>query len=427
MIQLAGSELQYFFGSGKKSTILRIGAELAEEADRGCLQRAAMRSIRFFPKIKTRPVLTPDGKVLLEENREEIPVFSEDEGIKKLGTDETAGYLFRLSCIGRKIFFSYSHVLTDARGGFSFLTCVLVEYYREKGIVPEEMKPAVSEEDCSSPDLMSVPSDFAVAHEALAAGTEVENVFHIPETMTLEGTAFSKLYAVCIEKESLLRRTKETGTTPLTFLLAAMGRSINRLYSLEGNIVAGVPVDLHALYSVASQSNFTESVDLIYDETMKNLSFEESAGLLRRQLNEKKQRDVLLAKVAAMREGYEMIRQIPFNNGKLLEAFSERIRYGNSKMTFLLSNPGNVTLPEEISSQVKDLFLDIPSNGLSCMIVGYGDGIRLLLSQEWMGAELAEEISRTLRENGAENIVKDCGVMTFDEISLGSFKSASEN
>lgn len=61
------------------------------------------------------------------------------------------------------------------------------------------------------------------------------------------------------------------------------------------------------------------------------------------------------------------------------------------------------------------------------MIVGYGDGIRLLLSQEWMGAELAEEISRTLRENGAENIVKDCGVMTFDEISLGSFKSASEN
>lgn len=421
-MELSGSELQYFFSIGKKSTILRIGAELAEEVDSACLQRAAMCSLPYFPKLKTRPVLTSGGSVCLEENEEELPVFPEDGSTKKLGTDETAGYLFRLSCAERKIYFSYSHVLTDVRGGFSFLKCVLYEYCREKGIVPEEAGHLVSEEELSSPELLSVPSDFAAAPDTAFEPSGVKSAFHIPEEMTLGGTEFSKHFAVCIEKEPFLHRSKEMGASPVCFLMAAIAKSVCALYDADEDIVAGVPVDLHGLYGVPSQSNFTESVDLIFDEKMKALSCEESAGLLFRQLQEKKQKEALLHRVAVMKEGYHMIRQIPFDNEKLLRAVTQKMQYRESKMTFLLSNPGNVTVPEELRPQVTNLILDIPANGLSCMIVGYGSTVRLLLSQEWTDAALAEKISQTLRENGAENKLEDGGLVLFDEVRPGSFR-----
>lgn len=428
MIELAGNELQYFFNRKKKSAVFRQGAELTEEVDRDCLRRAAMRSIRYFPKFKTRPVITPDGKVFLEENHNELPIFPEDGTIRKLGTDETAGFLFRVSCVGQKIYFSCSHALTDGRGGFQFLFCLLYEYFREKGIVPAEAEPLVSEEELASPYLTAVPADCGISlPEAGELDTAGDRIFHIPEALTLEETEFSKKYEICMEKNTLLRRTKETGTTPLTFLFATMAQSISELYEVEGSIVAAVPVDLHSIYQVPSQANFTETVSLFFDETMKDLPCEEAACLLRSQLNEKKRRDVLLARVAATRIAYDMIRQLPLNNEKVLRAYSEKARYSGQKMTFLLSNVGEIMLPEVLRPQVKDVSGNHMASGFSCSIIGYGSTIRLLLCQEWTSEALAEKISETLRGNGVENTVEDCGLLTFDEVVPGLFKQAAGN
>ena len=113
----------YFYRD--KNIYCRISTPLRDAVDPALLQQAVDAALAEADYFKTK-LVQEKREVYLAPNDQPFTVCR-DSRLRAM-PEETAGYLFNVSCEDRELFFDWFHFIADGHGVSRFLTRILMEY-----------------------------------------------------------------------------------------------------------------------------------------------------------------------------------------------------------------------------------------------------------------------------------------------------------
>ncbi len=118
-----GGLSQFYTGRKELSPTMQLEYTLKEAVDPEKLQDALNRAAEVFSVFRVRIAL--DNRRPVYEETESGPAVYGDDGKPHAFGKESGGYLFRVSCGGKRIRLSMHHTLTDFFGANEFLKYIL--------------------------------------------------------------------------------------------------------------------------------------------------------------------------------------------------------------------------------------------------------------------------------------------------------------
>lgn len=406
-MELSGYELLYFCGRKDKAILIYNSYELTQKVDPEALQKAVVTTLRYFPLFRTYPVLTGNGKIILKENYADPPIFPEDGTLKKLGTADTNGYLFKLSYEENVLHVCISHVLTDGRGARAFVTNLFYYYFTELGLPLTDNSFLYTAQEADTPEVIMTPMDYLEPGGSPLPETARTKAFHVPEKRTLEETPYVKQFDLEFDEDLFRSHVKAHGASPVTFMLAVISQSMGECYGLDTDISASIPMDLRGFFQSRSQANFSADTELHFTKEMLHRTVYENSICLRKELMEAREETALKNLVRIMREGGRTVEQIPFNNPLVLDRLRKSVTYDNRSATCILTNPGAVIYPGNMGDFILNQFSTNTVTGINFIMQSFRKREVFGVTQEWENDTLVRKISEKLQELGIPNTVKE--------------------
>ncbi len=408
-----------------KAAVMQFAFTLTEDIEATLLSKAAATAIKAFPLFGLRPVIDSDGKLVMEEANEEIPIALDDGKTVCLGSDDTGGYLFRITYKDRCIKVVASHAIGDGRSIMSFSLTLLYYYLLNTGKEIDSQGMLYTAENSTDTTLTENLFDrisSVEASEAMASQEPAENLFYAPEEKIYLGTPDSKRLVLSWDQKRFMEIVKEEKTTPLIFIHDLMARTMYEYYSLEDKtITAFVPVDLRGMLSSNSQANFTFNVDLPIDDKLLDMPSTERYARLKEMLNEAIKIQNIAAAVEAVRPVYKTLDTMSFSGDVGLDNLFDITK---STRSYLLSNIGLIKMPEDMKKYVVDaeiFFTTVEAAPVYTMLTFENRGM-LVIGQNFSETGLLEALSNKLTHYGIENNLKDYGLIRLDELDINRFK-----
>ena len=298
-LQLSSMEQLFFLERDPgKSVTFCFSVELYEEVNPARLKEAAEITVGFFPRLREKPVLTREGKLILRPNSLPAPVFGNTDKPLLLGSAETNGYLYAIRACGRKIFVTFSHAVADVGAADAFLRQLIYEYFclsgeeiPAEGLVYTEKAPAehlMSLEEAIAAYQKQNPSLIAGATEVSEAPALLKPSVEIYSEWPLFGTPYAHAADLTWDNGELIRAVKKLNATPFSFLSAVAAHAACRTTESSGKeIRESYGYSMRKFLNVPSQCSFTVPVEISYEpgaslpETLREIQTRmEAAGAL---------------------------------------------------------------------------------------------------------------------------------------------------
>lgn len=418
---LGVSDIQHYYMSGSEQNPFDSCSHvtLTADLDRDALQRAAAAALQQFPELAYRPVLS-EGTVWATPNDAPVPLLDDDGSVRHYGTDETAGYMFALSC--RKDGFSLSnfHGLTDFNGIWRFTRTLLYNYAVRKGLSvnPDEWVRT----DCDTAPVMDALERYnpcrkfnAPSGVAPAAPAAPAEAFAIPESFVPSTERSVIGQCLTCSLASLLHVSKLRQTSVAALLSWAFSRALTQLYDTAGlPIVTMLPASMRRVFGTQTVSNFDYPIIMSYDATVQALPLEEQASALRGQMKAQMDREHYLAHIASkikriegMINGEEDICQW---NRRLAQPLPAGTKV---PFTLALTYPGDMSLPAAYAPLVRGVTRRIYASfamGLGILAYTYGDTLYIQTSRRFESDAIMRSVLGLLQAEGipAELMPAEC-------------------
>ncbi|MDC7224357.1 MAG: hypothetical protein PQJ60_11490 [Spirochaetales bacterium] len=329
----------------------------------------------------------------------------------KMAIRKRTRYPFRVRAWGSRISVEFSHIITDGTGAFTFLMALLGEYISLcQGVagpfagIPHKEEPPHPEE-FEDAFLRYLDRDIPQPRRE-------QKAFQFPGPKEPRGVYWVTTGSLPFKE--LDREAKKRSLTITEFLTAVlMDVFQDYLYSLPdgerkkqaGPIAVCIPVNLRRMFPSRTMRNFFLSVTPFIDPRLGRYSFEEICDKVMHFMRFDMDRKFLSQQITRNVKGEMNLaaRLLPVHMKDLVLPIVYRT-FGKAAYTTTLSNLGNITLPEEVSSHVENiLFTPNPPAGktkIKLAICGYGERVNITFGRVTSSSLVEREFFRKLRRMG---------------------------
>ena len=396
--------------SSRRGSMFSLIAKMTEEIDRDLLNEAVNIILSRFPTIDvklTRGVFW----YYLEKNSKPFYVSEVNPFfLRFIEDEENNDYLFRVNYIGKNIFLTMFHCLSDGTGAMDVFKAIIFEYLILKGY-------DVKSEQC----VVSIDSPFtndeAIDNFLSEYNKDAHSNKKEANSFKTDGTNFDYdgmgIITGKVKMSELKEICKKYGVTVTVYLTALYLYSFYQVYirnKKEKNklIKLLVPANMRKWYPSKTIRNFALFIRPGFDFS-KEFTFSELVESCKKQVEEgltKENFDNIIYGNVKLEKNF-LIKIVPLS----LKDFIMRKVYdnvGDNLHVANLSNLGLVTLPESVKKYVED-FSFVLGTSFSCKnhlaVVGYNDHINLTFSREFVENNVEKEFFRTLTSEGIEVII----------------------
>ena len=392
--------------NSRHPTVFRVASVLRVPVDPVLLQQAAEQTLLRFPAFKVQ-LRAGVFWYYLEENPADFCVEPENEfPCRPFSKHERHGYRLRVLYYGKRIAVEMFHSLADGSGALIFLKTLTAQYLRLRG-------ETIGFSDTVF-DVNAQP-DAEELEDAHARHANFRVIRRPSETIAyhLHGTPLPEEEACVISGaiplDRILAKAREYSVT-LTELLAAL--MIARIQEIQHDgvfqhrrpIRISIPVNMRRYFPSATVRNFSLFANPGIEPAFGEYSFEEIVSqvhhFMRYYMTAKNLNALMCANVRPERSAVLRITPLPLKTLAMRFAYHQS---GESRYTSVLSNIGQIVLPEEMVPHVERFeFVLGPSrdNPVLCGVMSYGDRLYVTFTGTLRETTLQREFFRTLVEWG---------------------------
>lgn len=362
-----------------------MSATLTEPVDPALLRRAQERMVRRFPSFYVR-LCRGLFWYYLEETGHAATVEPDGPSpCMPLRRREDGGLCLRVRYYGNRIAVEFYHILTDGTGGLCFLKTLVAEYLalRYGADIPRGGDIL----DCDAPPEAAELEDSFLKHAGEVAVDRAEsNAYHISGDPEPDG--FIHLTTASLPVSALRERAGAHGVSLTTYLTAVMIDAACELQEADGilrrrrkPVKVCVPVNLRRFFPSRTLRNFSSYINPGIDprmgehtpeEILKAVHHHMGAEATAKRLNAK-----FTANVSSERNAVLRIAPLFLKNAAMKLVF---LLVGDRKTSLILSNLGNVTLPEPMAAYVTRMEFvlgPLSRNPVACAALSYGGTLYL--------------------------------------------------
>lgn len=346
----------------KAQSLFCISAKMYEDVDKSVLEVALNDVLNRFQAYKVR-LKKGYAWHFFEPNDAPAKVFGNEALLTPINPDDTNGYWFRVSAVGKLIKLEMFHALADGNGALMFLKSIVKRYRELLGFDVEDegvidwRSQSYDEEFEDSFEKNYKPISFGQMNLKALAGKVPHR---IGGTTSAAGYRSSEAVA---DASDIVAKAKEIGVTFTAYLTGALAYTIEKTYANKKPIAVMVPVNLRALYPSKTMRNFVTFVRIVFlPSTCK--SVEDCAKEAYRQLKIETAKDKLDAFISTTVRAQKnwLLKALP------LFVKTALIRFGKlfmrSRQTIIFSNLGNVASPEEMGVDRYILNMNVSKNNV---------------------------------------------------------------
>jgi len=269
------------------------------------------------------------------------------------------GYMFKVFYTEHRIAVEYFHALTDGTGGITFLKSLVAEYLRQRGNIvdadPQVLLPG------EPVDPQETEDSFAKIYRPMKSVFDLESrAFHYNP----KGAHYSddhSLVSAVMDVEQVKEQAKKWSLTITEYLVCEVLSTLQELQKLTVQsekrwkpVRLSVPVNIRRIYGSKSLRNFTLFVVVGLDTNLGTYSFEEIVKSVYHQMRGKVNEKALSLQISRNVAGRRipLIRYAPnILKRPLMKLLSDS--YGDTIYSSVISNLGNVTLPDGMEEDVR--------------------------------------------------------------------------
>ena len=399
--------------SRRFSNVYRIALTLDEAVEPELLQRALVGVLPQFAAFRVR---LRHGLFwhYFEANTAEPLVYPEDDyPCRYIDPGQNNQFVFRLSYFENRINLEVFLVLTDGTAGKDFLLAIVCQYLMLAH--PAEY----SEEDKSRKWFSGHGANVEDSYLAHYMPTKKSN-YYVGRAYKIKGERnllgnLSVIHAH-LDIPQLKSFCREKQVTITQYITAVIGwavceQQLKNRTRLPVNVF--LPVNLRNMFDSGTSLNFFSNVFISFDSDMSSLRFEDLLQEVKRQFEEKINRESMLEKISyttAQRSNpFVRVIPLPIKNAAMRVIF-ERSAKSN---TLSFTNLGPVNLPPQFARHVTGATLLLscaPREPFKCAAISYGDDFALNMSSTLRSVSLQRAIIRHFAADGLDVVVETNGV-----------------
>lgn len=326
----------------------RVAAIMTDEVAVDCLQNALNSILKRFPSMT---VQMKKGLFWY--------YFDENENIAKVTQEshlpccqiKDESFLFKVTYYKNRISLECFHALTDGYGAFEFLKTLLCEYVELKYKSLDHKEGVINKiDDYSLEEIEDSYKRYAIDTQD---NSKDEKAFKLKgKLIPFEGSFVDHIQLRADHLHQLAKSYKTTITVLLTALYVESLMTLNRS---DKPIVVTVPVNLRKQFSSKTLRNFTYVMNIgVHKKSYK--TFESLIEVIGEQIKVKTESEFLLSKFSknVLMEDALWLKLTP--NGLkdwILKIAKNKVH--DKYSTGFVSNPGIITLPDEMKSYIKHM------------------------------------------------------------------------
>ena len=388
-----------------RGSVFRVAVQLKSIVNPVILQEALARTLPRFPSlaVKMKKGLfwyyfdaNPDiPEVTIERN----------PPCRAIETDETNGFLFRVSYYKKRISLEVFHALTDGTGALTFLKLLTSQYLTLSGfgvfsdvcILDCEVHPSVGE----------IEDSFEKYYDPRIKCKWIEEKAYHVYGSKIAPDALGIVHGI-IPLKSFLSLVKENRATVTEYITALLIYSIY-CTQMEGRVSnapvkISVPVNLRNFFPSQTLRNFSSYVNIGISFTEKDYAFEQILDIVSVKMKNEVQPEKLIGKISAnvKAEKNLLMRLAPLvlKNVVLKTAFNA---FGETLFTCSLSNLGVINIPDTMEEYIDrfEIVLGRPVlNLMNCSVCSFRDDMIVTFTKAMHETDIERFFFRFLSEKG---------------------------
>ena len=390
-----------------RGSVFRVAVQLKCDVNPLILQEALAITLPRFP---TLAVKMKKGLFWYYfESNPDIPEVTIEKApaCRAVDTDETNGFLFRVSYYKKRISLEMFHALTDGTGALAFLKSLTSQYLTLSGF-------GVFSDDCIldfevHPSADEIQDSFEKYYDPrIKSKWTEEKAYHIYGTR-MAPEALGLVHGI-IPLKSFISLVKGNNATVTEYITALI---IYSIYSTQlknrvchAPVKISVPVNLRNFFPSRTLRNFSSYVNVGLAFTEKDHTFEQILNIISDSLKNEVQPEKLIAKISAnvKAEKNILMRLAPLvlKNVVLKSAFSA---FGENLFTCSFSNLGAVLIPDAMEEYIDrfEFVLGPPViNLLNCSVCSFRNDMIMTFSKVMHETDIERFFFRFLSEKGLE-------------------------
>jgi len=393
--------------SRKFATLFRMSVALDEEVDPQTLQLALAAMVRRFPTFG----YTLQSGIFWWTLRkiDEAPRLSEAAPIRPFDFKKNGGYMFKVSCDGRRIMLDVFHSLTDGTGAMVFLLSLTGEYLRLRHGLAISYNEWVRDPS-ETPSVDEFEDSFDHFSGGKGSLEKNEAAYHIRGHEEKYDVLNNVRITIPVDK--VVAKAKEYGCTVTDLITSAMIMAVQDVRSDDtrsrknGLVKVSVPVNLRKIFGGRTMRNFSSYVNLGVDATNGRISFDDTLREVALQKKLYTMPSRLQSKVCAnvLLEDSLAIRCMPRIVKSPVMAIINKMK-GDKFYSHTFSNLGLITLPEGMDSYVESIDFKLGrklDNSGACGALSYGGKMYLNFSRKIVESDFEEYFIKELASIGID-------------------------
>ena len=414
-----------YLNYGKKSIVFENKYTLNSKIDSNVLKKALQNITERFHYFKLKPAINENGNIDFIINNVEPDVYKVDNKIHYLGTEETNGYLFRISFQDSDIYICLSHAIADGRGALLFGCSLIYEYLKLMRININPDDEIITKET----PINETEMDILISNESDKIEEKFyEEPFVLPINYKYYNTEYEKKTVITWNAEDFSDYIHQLKCTPVALIATIIGNAIYKNYEVKRKkVLVSVPVDLRPFYQSKAQANFFTGIKLELKSEYKDLNLKEQVRNIQKDLE--KQLNITNLKSSVYETGifFKKIISKPIKTQEEAEKLScelgEIMKVPES--TYMLSNLGVINIPKQMQDYITDFECTTSNTTLSTLytMMTIGNIGKLVIVQNDDSEIIIKEIIDTFLKNGINVNFKDYGKIRMDAVSLYKFNN----
>ena len=393
------------------TTVIRLTVVLKERVAIKNLFRAIENLERRFPYYK---VTLRKGFFWYYLEQVDHPIIiRRDEGnpCQAFNNKGEGGLLFRILVYKNQISVEFSHILSDGYGVLTFLKSLIIYYFRDKGLIPNQLD-----------NIYKVKADKEEVEDAYSRYFK-ENIppvirqprsFHLPFQLKIK-PRFDLLYAQ-LSIDEMKQKAKEKGVNITDYLVSVYLLILQDIFfeykdngiSFRHKIARiQVPINLRNIYPSKSMRNFSLFVMPEIDFRLGKYSFDEILKIVYHKMQLETD-EKLISKIISRNVGGErnyFVRGIPIWIKSLilnLKFYTE----GADQYSGVVTNLGKINMPETIQEKLDYFIITPPPPNkklkINCGVIGFGDKLVLSFGNITKTKEFERRFLRFFTQQGVK-------------------------
>ena len=410
-------------------TRISLKEPIAVEAMEKALARTALRYPNFHA------VLASTGKGIVYKESNDSPVLQKENGPYHLGSQQLAGFPYRVSASGNVLTVSSHHGLSDGHGVMEFVKTLLFYYLKEAGKpVSEEGQIRLNEVpyDAASETEDSYRKYYDPAMKPIQPEVGQVVPFSLPVTYwDEEGNYVFQHFKLSLSKEEVHTLSKKAGASMTALINALINKAFQRGYDLEGKVlIFALTSNFRNLLPSDTLQNFSGWMISFYTPDMHALPVPETAAVMKGLIRKYNTAENALRVIGGRCDAGNH-----YLNMSLEELFSQQEAAAQEKhavraaVGYCLTNVGELDISESMKPWIEDMELYMP--GLTAPIIigmnSVGDHLTLSFSQAFADDAVVNAFCSICEENGLQIKCRNMGTEAFDTLGMDAVVRIDEN